>query len=448
MINTLLKIFFVILYISLPLCCEVYSADSGTREDGKDYLPPDASLSQIVAYAVRNNPAVQSSYALVLAEHDKIDQKKALPDPRVTYGYFFEEVETRVGPQEHRFGVQQTLPWPGKLFTEYVQARKSHEKMVFMHGAVVNETVFKIKEACFEYWYITQLILITENNKKLLEQFEEVARSKYSTGSISHADYINAQVELAKIDNQLISVQDRKPVQEAYINTVLNREYDEAVPSPEHFLVETQEIPAEQELLLIMRKHNPSLQALELDIEEKQHAVDRSRQNFIPDVTLGVDYIATDDALMRGTRDSGKDPVIGMVSVTIPLWANKYSAAVNEHQNMYHNAIEQRASLENTLISELQRAVYQAKDTQRRVTLYKDVLLRQAKDAYSVTEQLFASGKASFLDYINTQRTLLDLERECVRAQADYNKFLAQIEKIIGKEIWFHAYEFEVPEPE
>ena len=39
-----------------------------------------------------------------------------LPDPTVSYGYYFEGVETRVGPQTHRVGVRQRLPWFGKLF--------------------------------------------------------------------------------------------------------------------------------------------------------------------------------------------------------------------------------------------------------------------------------------------------------------------------------------------
>ena len=44
-----------------------------------------------------------------------MDQVKALPDPRFTYRYYIEEVETRVGAQRQAFELAQRFPWFGKL---------------------------------------------------------------------------------------------------------------------------------------------------------------------------------------------------------------------------------------------------------------------------------------------------------------------------------------------
>jgi len=46
---------------------------------------------------------------------EKIEQVRTLPDPKLTYAYYFLEVETRVGPQRQSFSLAQTFPWFGKL---------------------------------------------------------------------------------------------------------------------------------------------------------------------------------------------------------------------------------------------------------------------------------------------------------------------------------------------
>ena len=67
-------------------------------------------LRQLVDYALANNPEINAAIQLHRAALERVPQVTALPDPKLSYRYFFEEVETRVGPQEHTIGLSQTLP--------------------------------------------------------------------------------------------------------------------------------------------------------------------------------------------------------------------------------------------------------------------------------------------------------------------------------------------------
>ena len=75
----------------------------------------DGTLESYLSLAMRSSPALEAARARHEASKALVGRVGALPDPVVSYGHYFEEVETRVGPQVYRLGVRQRLPWFGKL---------------------------------------------------------------------------------------------------------------------------------------------------------------------------------------------------------------------------------------------------------------------------------------------------------------------------------------------
>ena len=73
------------------------------------------SLQDYLRYAALNNAGLKAAFEQWKAAMEQIPQAKSLPDPKFTYGYFIEEVETRVGPQRQKFGIMQVFPWFGKI---------------------------------------------------------------------------------------------------------------------------------------------------------------------------------------------------------------------------------------------------------------------------------------------------------------------------------------------
>jgi outer membrane protein TolC len=72
-------------------------------------------LSNYLTEAAQNNPGLEAAFNQWKAALEKVPQIKALPDPRFSYSYFIEQVETRVGPQRQRVGISQVFPMFGKL---------------------------------------------------------------------------------------------------------------------------------------------------------------------------------------------------------------------------------------------------------------------------------------------------------------------------------------------
>ena len=85
-------------------------------------LPDGRNLRSLVDYALIHNPRINAARQAHLGTLQQVPQASALPDPKLSYRYFFEEVETRVGPQEYAVGISQALPWFGKLKLQQVAA--------------------------------------------------------------------------------------------------------------------------------------------------------------------------------------------------------------------------------------------------------------------------------------------------------------------------------------
>ncbi len=80
------------------------------------------------------------------------------------------------------------------------------------------------------------------------------------------------------------------------------------------------------QIVELLKSKNPRLTELDWQIEAAKSSVELAKKKFYPDIGVGVDWIQTDDAL-GGGRGSGKDPVVLMFSMNIPLWQDNYKAA-------------------------------------------------------------------------------------------------------------------------
>ena len=70
------------------------------------------------------------------------------------------------------------------------------------------------------------------------------------------------------------------------------------------------------------------------------------------------------------------------------------------------------------------------------VELFSDKLVPQARQAFEATRFSYESGKASFLDWISAQRNLRDLEATAREHLTDYQVAVAELEAVIGAELY------------
>ncbi|HUT23580.1 MAG TPA: TolC family protein [Sumerlaeia bacterium] len=409
------------------------------EKDDVGVVPPDlterSTLEDCVRYGLLNNPGLRAAFDRWKATLEKVEPARTLPDPLLTYGYFIEQVETRVGPQRQKIGVMQMFPWLGKLDLRGRMALEEANAAQQQYEAAKRALIHKIKTAYCEYWYLDQAIRVTQENVELLAYLENVALTRYAAGAGEYGSVIKAQVEMGKLDDRLASLRDLERPVLAQLNASLNRPPDAPMPGARALPEEEFEISRER-LLEDLRKSNPSLKALDFMASKEELAIELARKNFFPDVSLGVDYIDTHgsrpNGMMPNPPDSGKDPVVAMISINLPVWHRKYRAIRREAEARRRAAAEERENLENELTSELEMALYELRDAERKIALYRDTLAPKAEQSLNVAQQAFAVDKVDFLDLIDAQRMLLEFQLAVERARADRAQRLAQIEKLTG----------------
>jgi cobalt-zinc-cadmium efflux system outer membrane protein len=392
------------------------------------------TLTEYLRYATLHNAGLMAAADQWEAEREHVPQVEALPDPRFTYGYFIEEVETRVGPQRQKFGLVQTIPWFGKrrLRGDAATATAAAAEQAYQQSK--RQLFNRVKRAYHEYWYLGQALAVTREHIRLVSDLERVARTRFKAGTATHASVIQAQVEMGKLDNQLRTLESRRSPVAALLNASLSRPTHRPLPLPEALPVTAISF-SDDEPLAWLAEYNPDLQQLANLATREEAQIALTRRDYYPDISLGIDYIDTGDALNPNLIDSGKDAVMASVSVNLPLWYGRHRAAEREAR-LRKSALEhRRVDVERDLEAELRFALYRFRDAERKIDLYGDTLIPKAEEALRVTRQSFETGRADFMALIDAQRSLLEFQLSHKRSQADRGKGLAEVEMLAGREV-------------
>ena len=398
-------------------------------------LNEDSTLSDYLTYAALSDPGLEAAFYRWKSALQRACQVKSLPDPMFTYAYFISEVETRVGPQRQKFGISQTFPWFGKLSLREDKAIKAANALRQKYESTKLKVFYRVIKAYYEYYYIGRSVALTKENIDWLSFLETIARTNFKTGKTSHADVIKTQVELGKLENRLQSLRELRRPMMAKFNAALNRPHNLHLPLPDD--IPKKEIAfSDERLFAWLKKENPKLKALDYTIAKERTQIDLARKNFFPDITFGVEYIETDDTAMPGVNDSGKDPVVTKISINLPIWRNKYRAAKKEAKARHTAAKKDRIEMENNLLNDLEMAIYYFRNAERKIDLYKDMLIPKTEQCLKITMEAFSAGTSGFLDLIDVQRTLLEFNLSFERALVDREQRIGEIEMLAGRSIW------------
>jgi outer membrane protein TolC len=399
-------------------------------------LDERSSLPDYLAYAALNNPGLEAAFHRLEAAVAGIPQARALPDPRLTFGWFITEVETRVGPQQAKVGISQMFPWRGKrdLRGEVAlhAARAAHAR----YDAAKLKLFHRVSRAYWEYWYLARTVAVTEENLRLLVQIESVARRKYTAGTAPHSAVIKAQVELGELEDRLRALLDLRAPASASLEAALGRAPGEPLPWPKDAPAHSRIELRYEELVARLRERRPELRAAGGLAAREKASVALARRDSYPDVGLGLDYVFTGYSTMTPPpSDSGKDPVLATFSVTLPLDREKHRAAEREAESRSVAADLEKLDMENELAAGLAHALYSFRDAERKLDLYGNTLLPKASQALEVARTAFEADRATFLDLIDAQRTLLEFGLARARAMADRAISLSELKMLVGTDV-------------
>jgi cobalt-zinc-cadmium efflux system outer membrane protein len=393
----------------------------------------EADLQRYLAFGLRNNAGLKAAFERFRAAVEKVAQASSLPDPVLSFTEFIEEIQTRTGPQERRFGLRQTLPFFGK---QRLLGEIANNKADALWQQVVNKRLLveeEIADAYHEYSYLGESLRITQQNLELLKQLEPVVQRRIQVGG-GQSDLLKLQVEIGKVENDVASLKERRPALNARLAAALNYRGGEMLPLPKLVAPQVPELNAKGFVDRALQ-NNPRLLALDEQIAEAQKAQELAGLLRWPDVTVGVDYFQTGSAIAPGTPDSGDDPVSVSISLNLPIWGGRYAAAEREARSTLWAATHERQDLVVRLRAQVELLAYELSDAGRQIALYGKTLLPRSREALQVTRAAYRAGTQSLLDVIDSERALLAFETSYWRACRDYLQGEARMKTAVGGEL-------------
>lgn len=402
---------------------------------GEQMFDTGSGLSGYLAYASVNSPSVRAAFYEWKAAVEKTGYVGALPDPVLSYGYFAGSVETRVGPQNQKFGLKQSFPWFGTLGSRRDIAAHVADAEYQKFIARTLRTYYFVKKAFYEYYFLGRDIELTRENLELLKFWESIARARYRVALADHPDVIKAQVELGLLEDRLQSLLEQRSPHAAEIRAAVNLPPQLALPIPSKITVSEQAIDTDSVMKQVL-ENNPDIAALANLTSREKAGMRLAGKSSWPGFTISADYIEVSKRQLLFSNENGKDAFVLSAAINLPIWFGKNSAKRKESRARYKMAEYNHHDAVNSLEATTSQVLFHLSDARRRVSLYRDGLVPKAQQSLNASYTAYQANQTDFLSLLDAQRQLLDFQLQYERSLVDLAITQAQLEMLTGNQLF------------
>ena len=332
---------------------------------------------------------------------------------------------SRIGEAKYTF--MQMLPWFGKRDAMRGAAEADARAAASRAQGGWLEIATRIKSAYAQYYLAHANERLVREMLDLLARLETVAQSRYAGGLAAQQDAIRAQVEITTLRTDLIVIESERHRVSARINALVGRPIVARLAEPRS----ARPIPPPARLQLAdlqerIVARNPVVAAEAARVESATKTLDGTYLNRYPDVTVGVAPTQMGNKLMEWEV---------MFEVSIPLQQGARRAKEREAQAMLDAAKARHNAAANTAAGELGEAVAGLEAARRTDSLISASLLPQAELTFQSALAAYENGKVDFATLLDAQRQVLRARQEALKAQAEAQARLAEIERIVGEDL-------------
>lgn len=391
--------------------------------------PRVAKLDTLLQIALEQNLTIKAAEKRYRSISAVPAQVSALPDPVFAYGRWIQAVETRVGPQENVFSLGQGIPFPGKLGLRGKIAGQDAKAAFFQFEAVRRDVVYKVKIAYANLYRIDQSLRFLDDYQAALRDFAKVAATKYATGQGIQAQVLKADVEVSTISTRLLEFERMRTSMVARLNALLNRSADTPIGRAGQVDATSLQLD-EQQLVQYAYSRRQELLANQEMITKTEFARKLAKKNYWPDFKIQALYVTIPQ--VDYLPESGKDPFSLTLGMNIPIWLGKRKAAVTQAEEAQGAEMMKYADLQKSIEAEINDILFQIQTTKETLELYERGLITQAESSLQSATAAYKTGRLDFLNLLDAERMLLQINLAHIREQANYARQLAALERAVG----------------
>ncbi|MGY8913605.1 MAG: TolC family protein [Flavobacteriales bacterium] len=372
-------------------------------------------LQTYIDEAISNSPEIQKFQLRYDISSEKVNEANWIPNTEISAGYFVSEPETRVGAQRARFSVKQMLPWFGTITARENYASSIAEADYVEVTIAKRKLALSVSQFYYQLYEINAKQLVLDQNIELLKTYERLALTSVEVGKASAVDVLRLQIRQNELQQEKEVLTQQSKGFQAAMNSLLNRDFDNDI-----VVVDTLEMPIEDiQFSYDALSLNPELLKYDRLYESVTQSELLNLRKAQPMFGFGLDYIPVSERPEMNFSDNGKDIIMPMISITIPIFNNRYKSITKQNDLRQQEIKSQKDERLNILESELAKAISQRNQARIKYNTQQKNL-EQAEDAEEILIKNYETGTIDFNDVLDIQELQLKFQMSQIESVKSY----------------------------
>lgn len=376
------------------------------------------SLDGYLQLAVENNPSLKAAHLKYEAALNVAPQVGGLPDPTLTASAFGTAMTTDMGEERASFELMQMFPWFGTLEARKEVAGFKAQAKYLAYVSAREQLFLEVKKAYAKLYETEKSIEFQQDNLRILDSYYELAMSKFRSGASPMVNVVRVEIAQDAARTQLELLEQSIAPLQAEFNLLLNREITAKVNLQDTLTLRRVELPEQPTF-----EGHPSLQQLESEQLSFETEKKVAQKEGLPNFGLGVGYIVNAKSSMGMPDMNGKDAIMPMLSVSLPIFRKKYKASKHEAELMAQSIELEQQQQANQFRSEFQQQQYEFNKANQLLDLYQRQI-KSSERARTLLVSSFSSNTGDFEEILRMNQDILAFKVQ--RLDALKNGFIAQ----------------------
>ena len=369
-------------------------------------------LEDYLKLGKENNLKIKSLENIVLAKKSAYKQASVKMNP---------SFEVEAGNKEQYVSLFQGIEYPGKIDSRMNLAEAELNLAEAELNSYKNELDYQLFTDYVELIFSKKTVDLLKDYYGLILELNKITKYNLDKGFGNKLDVIKSKVELVRAERNLVEAEKKYHQLIKKIKTNISDSFTDSLITLSDDEIKIKDFLSEEEAYSLALKFNANI----LVEKNKIKIAEANSQNVIiskkPDFNIGL----------KTGFDEGYFATSISFGMPINLWDNK-EGAIEESIHNKNSSEREYDNVVKSIKQEIGFLLIEIKNLRNTINLYEKELLFETKEEYNNAKRLFQAGELRLLDFLDAQKTCLDVNLEYIEVKKSLLLAKANLNSVIG----------------
>lgn len=386
------------------------------------------TLREAVALALLHNPGLASFGWEIRAREARILQAGRLPNPVVTMT--IQDLGGNTGltgvadPIQSQTTIElgQLIELGGKRAARQRLAAAGRDLAGWDYEAARIDVLTEVSRTFIDVLAAQETVALAEETTRVVEQVRQSVGARVEAGVVSPIEETKAAVAVAAVRIESARARRVLDVSRARLALLWGSPMPAFTGVTGNLKSDPAPLPPMTDLLTRLEQNPERARwAAEITQREAAFAVERSKRAMDVEVVGGY----------RRYHEIDSHAFVIGASIPLPLF-DRNRGGIEEARIRLAKAHEERRAVQARVAAALADAYAALASAHDEVTMLRTAVIPGAQETFDAVSEGYRLGKFGYLDVLDAQRTLIAAGSQHLRALSDYQKAVANVERLIG----------------